>query len=135
MKCQAELGHPSFEPIFAESFDERVISFTCRRGHDCHTLIQSPKFELLLDSGAAALDAGFTLEAVGAYAAALERFFEFSTRVICSHLGMNETTFSTMFSQMAAQSERQLGAFMTCYALLSSHAFEIIARWKPQAVC
>lgn len=131
LKCQGELGRPSFEPIFAESFDARIIQFTCSRGHDCHALIQSPKFELLLESGASALSAGFTLEAVGAYAAALERFYEFSTKAINAHLGMTEATFQKMFSQMAVQSERQFGAFMVSYALLTSEAFAINSKIPP----
>src|SRR5271165_787884 len=40
--------------------------------------MQSQKFEMLLDSGAAALLEGFTLEACASFAAALERFYEFS---------------------------------------------------------
>lgn len=125
MHCQSDFGRPSFEPIFAESFNDRIIRFTCSLGHDSYVLVQSPKFELLLDSGATALNSGFTMEAVGAYSAALERFFEFSTRVISNHLGIGEATFSKMFQQMISQSERQLGAFMLAYALLSKEPFVI----------
>jgi hypothetical protein len=116
MQCQAELGHPSFEPFLADYFDEGVAYIECARGHKSTILVQSLKFEVLMESGANALLEGYTFEACAAFSAALERFYEFALRVMCKARGMPEETLGKMFAEMARQSERQLGAFMALYA-------------------
>jgi hypothetical protein len=117
MECQKELGHPSFEPFFVPYYDDRVASIECSRGHKSSLLIQSQTFEVLLESGANALAAGFTLEAAASFSAALERFYEFFLKVFCIHRNMSHDVYDQMFKQIAKQSERQLGAFLTLYAL------------------
>ena len=116
MQCQVELGHPSFEPFLADYFDEGVATIECARGHKSAILVQSLKFEVLMESGANALLDGYTFEACAAFSAALERFYEFSLRVMCLARCMLEETWGKMFAEMARQSERQLGAFMVLYA-------------------
>jgi len=116
MQCQAELGHPSFEPFLADYFDEGVAHIECARGHKSTIFVQSLKFEVLMESGANALLEGYTFEACAAFSAALERFYEFALRVMCMARGMTEETLGKMFAEMARQSERQLGAFMMLYA-------------------
>lgn len=116
MQCQAELGHPSFEPFLADHFDDGIAYIECSNGHKSAFLLQSLKFELLLESGANALLHGFTLEACASFSVALERFYEFSLHVICIAQGMPEELFEKLFKEMARQSERQLGAFMMLYA-------------------
>ena len=116
MQCQAELGHPSFEPFLADYFGEGVATIECSRGHKSVILVQSLKFEVLMESGANALLEGYTFEACAAFSAALERFYEFSLRVMCIARGMSQETLGKMFAEMARQSERQLGAFMMLYA-------------------
>jgi len=117
MVCQKELGHPSFEPIFVEYFDDRVGRLTCQRGHDSVILLQSQKFEVLMESGVNALEQGFTLEACSSFAAAVERAIEFALRVLCTVQGMPPETWAKTFGEMSRQSERQLGAFMISHAL------------------
>jgi len=125
MQCQAELGHPSFEPFWAEYFDQGVAYLECSRGHKTAFLVQSQKFEVLLESGANALLEGFTFEACAAFSAALERFYEFSLHVMCIARDMPEELFQKMFTEMTRQSERQLGAFMML------HAIELGEAYKP----
>lgn len=123
MTCQAELGHPSFEPFFAPYYDDRIAKIKCSRGHERYVMLQSQRFEVLLESGANALSEGFTLEAMATFSAALERFLEFAARVLLHHLGMHESTYAAMFTEMARQSERQIGCFLALHALVFETAF------------
>jgi hypothetical protein len=123
MQCQSELGHPSFEPFSAPYYDERIANIRCSRGHSGVVVLQNQKFEVLLDSGANALLEGFTLEAAATFSAALERFLEFAAKVMLHHLGMKESTYSAMFSEMARQSERQIGCFLALHALVHDEPF------------
>lgn len=85
MLCQIELGHPSFEPLFVPYYEDRIAPIKCSRGHESLLIIQNQKFEVLLESGANALSAGFTLEAAATFSTALERFFEFASKVMLIH--------------------------------------------------
>jgi hypothetical protein len=78
-------------------------------------MLQSQKFEILLESGASALLEGYTIEAASSFSAALERFYEFCIRVFCMKDGLDEAEFHATFKQMAHQSERQIGAFLYLY--------------------
>ena len=124
MQCQIELGRPSFELFIADYFDEGIAIIECSAGHKTALVMQAQKFEMLLDSGAAALLEGFTLEACASFAAALERFYEFSLRVACVGRKMPDELYNKMFSEMARQSERQLGAFMLLHALEFGSAYK-----------
>ncbi len=117
MECQKELGHPSFEPIFVEYFDDRLGSLTCSRGHTGTVILQSQKFEVLMESGVNALLQGFTLEACSSFAAAVERAIEFGLRVLCTAQGVSNDLWGKTFKPISKQSERQLGAFTVMHAL------------------
>lgn len=125
MQCQIDLGHPSFEPFEADYFDNGIADIECSAGHKTVLVMQSQKFEMLLDSGATALLQGFTLEACASFAAALERLYEFGIHIAFVGRNMPEDLFDGMFSQMSQQSERQLGAFMIL------HALEFGCAYKP----
>jgi hypothetical protein len=125
MQCQAELGHPSFEPFLPDYFDSGVAIIECSKGHKSAILDQSLKFEVLLESGANALLEGFTFEACAAFSAALERFYEFSLHVMFLAHGMSEELFKKVFTEMAKQSERQLGAFVMLYAVEFGEAYKL----------
>jgi hypothetical protein len=123
MKCLTE-GRPSFEPIIADYYDDGIVYPTCSAGHETAQLVQSSKFEILLESGAIALLEGFTFEAVASFSAALERFYEFALRVGCVARGLSPEPYVSMFQEMARQSERQLGAFMLFYAIEFGKAYK-----------
>jgi hypothetical protein len=78
---------------------------------------------VLLESGANALAAGFTLEAAASFSSALERFYEFCIKVILTHQNMSQEVYEQMFKGMANQSERQLGAFLALHAVLFGAAY------------
>lgn len=117
MECLRELGHPSFEPMYVDYYDDRVGSVMCARGHKSLLMLQSQKFEVLMESGANALLEGFTLEACSSFASALERAIEFALRVLCTARGMSSEAWTATYSEIARQSERQLGAFIVEHTL------------------
>jgi hypothetical protein len=117
MQCQRERGIPSMEPFVADYYDDGITYITCSEGHETAYLMQTAKFEILLESGATALLEGFTMEACASFSASLERFYEYALNVMCLARGISEGFFNKMFKAMATQSERQLGAFMVLYAM------------------
>lgn len=124
MQCQIELGHPSFEPIFADYFDDGIGFIECSAGHKSAIMLQSVKFEILLESGASALLNGYTLEASATFSTALERFYEFAIRVMCLVNKLPNAVYEMMFSEMSRQSERQMGAFFALYAINFGKAYK-----------
>lgn len=124
MTCQIELGHPSFEPFLLPYFDDRLAKIKCARGHESILVIQSQKFEILMESGADALLSGFTLEACASFSSALERVYEFCIRVFMINKKIDGEQFTKMFKEMSRQSERQLGAFMALYLTEIGEAYQ-----------
>jgi hypothetical protein len=124
MECQKELGHPSFEPFFVPYYEDRIAHITCSRGHKSIYVIQSQRFEVLMESGVNALAAGFTLEACASFSAALERLYEFALKVLATHRGVTEEAYDDTYKEMSRQSERQLGAFLILFALQFGSAYK-----------
>ena len=112
MECQKELGHPSFEPILADYYEQAVAYIHCSRGHKSAVMLQSQKFEILLESAANALIQGYTIEAASSLSAAYERFFEFSINVFCEKNSISQKSLDETFSQVSKYSERQIGGFL-----------------------
>lgn len=118
MECQKELGHPSFEPIFTDYYEEALALIECSRGHKSAILLQSQKFEILLESAANALIEGYTLEAASSLSSAYERFFEFAINVFCKKSKVSKESIDETFKQVSKQSERQIGAFLFLHLLV-----------------
>ena len=123
MECQKELGYPSSETFFLPYYEDRLAEIECSRHHKSVLLLQSQKFEVLLESGANALAERLTLEAAASFSSALERFYEFCVRVISAHRNMSPAIYEQMFKEMANQSERQLGAFLALHAVEFGSAY------------
>ena len=118
MECQKELGHPSFEPIVTDYYEEALAFIECSRGHKSAILLQSQKFEILLESAANALIEGYTLEAASSLSSAYERFFEFAINVFCKKSKVSKESIDETFKQVSKQSERQIGAFLFLHLLV-----------------
>jgi len=125
MECQKELGHPSFEPIIADYYNDAVEYIKCDRGHKSAFMLQSQKFEILLESAANALLEGYTLEAASTLSSAYERFFEFAINVLCSKQEVKEEELKETFKQVSHQSERQLGAFLFLHLIEFGESYQI----------
>lgn len=117
MQCFQEQGHPSFEFQPVEIRDDGLYESTCTKGHTTLTVIQEQKFEVLFDFGAMALIDGYPREAVTSIAASLERFYEFYVTVTCLKYDMNIADFKAAWKHIAAQSERQFGAYIFSYLI------------------
>jgi len=117
VQCWQRKGAPTSESFTVPYYDDRLAYVTCSQGHRSALLIQSPKFEVLLESGAGALTDGYTMEAAASFSAALERFFEFCVQVFCETRKLPQDVYELMFKEMARQSERQIGAFLVLHAL------------------
>lgn len=117
MECQKELGHPSFEPIVADYYEEALAYIECSKGHKSAILLQSQKFEVLLESAANALIEGYTLEAASSLSSAYERFFEFAINVFCKKSNTSKEALEETFKQVSKQSERQVGGFLFLHLL------------------
>lgn len=124
IECMQTKGMPLLKSFSAPYFDDRISIVECDAGHKMAIVLKAQKFELLLESGANALIAGFTLEASASFSAALERFFEFSNKVVLTHLKMSEAIYDEMFKAMSRQSERQTGAFLILHALVFGLAYK-----------
>jgi hypothetical protein len=79
--------------------------------------LRNERFEILFDFGALAFLDGYYREAVANFATSFERFLEFFVRTAWAHAGMTEADASVGWSEMAKQSERQLGTFFGTYLL------------------
>ncbi|BCK22226.1 MULTISPECIES: hypothetical protein [Vibrio] len=121
--CSQTKGVPLLNKVQASYFDDRVVRTKCNQGHDMAIIVRAPKFEVLLESGADALNLGFTLEASSSFSAALERFYEFAINIILKQQGMGEDVYQKMFKAMSRQSERQLGSFLALHALFFGEAY------------
>lgn len=125
MECQKELGHPSFEPIVTDYYEEALAFIECKRGHKSAVLLQSQKFEILLESAANALIDGYTLEAASSLSSAYERFFEFAIRVFCKKSNASADSVAESFKQVSKQSERQVGAFLFLHLMLLGRSYPL----------
>lgn len=123
MECQRELGHPSFEPIIADYYEEATAFIECTRGHRSAILLQSQKFEVLLESAANALIEGYTLEAASSLSSAYERVFEFAINVFCKKSGVSKTELNETFKHVKKHSERQIGAFLFLHLFIFGKSY------------
>lgn len=92
--------------------DDRVYRVTCPAGHSVVGVLEHQDFELLFESGLDAFADGYFRESVSSFAAALERMYEFSTRVILSSSGAGGDAVDAMWKLVGGQSERQLGLYI-----------------------
>jgi len=118
---------PTFLP--GEMDDSGLVLVTCPEGHRSATVTQLPKYEVLFRSGTSALIDGYANEAVSSFAAALERLYEFFIRVVSRKLDISQDTFEMSWKHVAAQSERQFGAFCFLYALETGSAFSVPSKF------
>lgn len=94
-----------------------IYQTECSRGHKSTLLMDEEHFQVLYEYGVNALKDGYFREAVSSFAAALERFFQYSIEVLSANTAIDETSHLNAWKSVANSSERQLGAFV--YLFLS----------------
>lgn len=116
VECAGEPGsNPGAMRFFWGEFDEEGrVRLTCNLKHETVVIWDAPRHQILLQSAAMAYLGGFANEAIAVLNTALERAYEFYIRVICR---AKELSIDAAWKQVAAQSERQVGAFVFLYLL------------------
>lgn len=117
MECFTETGEHDEGCYYAEVTDDGRYHLTCRNGHVTTTCLQEQKFEVLYELAANAILDGYYREAVVSFTSSLESFYEFYLRVIARKRNVAEGKFEEAWKRIAAQSERQLGAYTLIYTL------------------
>lgn len=119
---------PHFNPIAGELDDNGIIHVTCDQGHYGVVLYNARRYEVLVKSAARAALDGYTNEVVAVMSSALERMYEFYIRVSSRAKGVSEQTLEAVWKNVAAQSERQFGAFQFLYMLDHNRQFKLEQR-------
>jgi len=105
----------TYTPVQIDLEDYTAYQVVCDQGHISHLEIRLFPFELLFDSGTLAFLDGYYREAVGSFAASLERFYEICVRVLLRARDLEEEEIGELWKVMSRQSERQLGAYAALY--------------------
>lgn len=106
-------GSPNLNPPATVAVrDDGCYEVTCENGHREVVLLQQDKSEILFEIGAHAILDGYYREAVASFASALERFYEFSIRLLITKDGKRPDEFEACWKEVSNSSERQLGAFL-----------------------
>jgi hypothetical protein len=117
MECQIQDGVPSGFTLVGYQ-DSGRYEFTCSKGHKTVTILQAQKFEVLFEIGANAINDGYYREAVSSFASSLERFHEFSVRVLLLKMQPDKPNlFDETWKPMNDLSERQSGAFIATWSV------------------
>jgi hypothetical protein len=121
--------------------DDATINAKCPAGHEVRGVVQNPKRELLFDLGMRALHDGYYREAIMNMASALESTCATFALAAARHaagvpqntdaeeLKMARARSDTLHAWWAKQSERQLGACVVAYAMLTGN----VPDWQKQA--
>ena len=99
----------------AQLRDDAFYETRCEAGHTTSTVLQEHRFEWLSELAINAIIDGYYREAVASFAASLERFQEYSVRVIASKDGLTVDQFDNSWKYVVRHSERQLGAYIMSY--------------------
>ncbi|WP_440984596.1 hypothetical protein ACQHIH_12015 [Xanthomonas sontii] len=98
-----------------------IYRITCGNGHRIIFIVQEHPFEVLFHIASNAVIDGYYREAITSFAASLERFYEFTVRVLLLARGLDHSLIDASWKAITDKSERQLGA---CIALWSAHFME-----------
>ena len=116
-----EKGFEGVPPILTdvhELLNDGVYTVHCSKGHKGIVVLKNLNYELLFDLGLNAIGDGYYHEAVASMTSSLERFFEFFIKTVWRIQGLQFDVIDKIWKEVSCQSERQLGAFVGCYAAL-----------------
>lgn len=100
-----------FQILDGELDDAGYVHVSCAKGHKSVVVYDSRRYEVLLQSASSALLEGYANEAISTFSTALERCYEFYIRVVLRSHGIALDKIDKAWKEVAAQSERQFGAF------------------------
>lgn len=113
----------SDEEVLLELREDGAYIGTCSKGHTISFAIKWLRYEILYEAGGVALVCGFYREAIGNIATALERYYEFASRVLAEHHQVQAEEVNNAWKPLATSSERQLGAFLLLYLVTFRRAY------------
>lgn len=114
--AECDINHP-LEFVVDVSFkSEPLYEIECPKGHRLKVFIYLHDFQKLFEVAVNALADNYYREAIGSFAASLERFMELFVRVVTRAHGVESAALEGAWKQISKQSERQLGAFVFTYA-------------------
>ena len=112
--------------------DDGVADAICPSSHKFVVVSPHDKFEILFDAAALALLDEYPREAISDFAAALEEFYGFVIRAMSEYRiiaqeaeEISSDESSKTWKQVAAQSERQVGAFLYIYLLVTGKTYQL----------
>jgi hypothetical protein len=108
---------PRFNPVVGELDDNGNVHVTCEHKHYGIVIYNARRYDVLMRSAARAFLDGYTNEVVAVMSSALERAYELYIRVSCSAKGIKANKIEEAWKGVAAQSERQFGAFQFLYLI------------------
>lgn len=109
-------GHP-LSYGFAAYRQDGIFDLRCPNGHRSMFVLQQHRYEVLFHLGCEALTDGYFREAISSFAAALERFYEYASRVLLYESTGSDVAFtSEVWPGIKKQSERQLGGYVMLWA-------------------
>jgi hypothetical protein len=106
-----------------EEFKFKYVCSSC--GEEEESQLSLEKYQVLFDLGIICLKNGYYKEAVADFAAALERCFEYSIRVILNKNKIDNDRIDTLWKEIRNQSERQFGAFVALYMREFNKVFKL----------
>jgi hypothetical protein len=108
--------------------DDNCYEVKCPNGHSAFVILQQQRFEILFQLGAYAMRDGYNREAISSFAASLERFYEFFIRAVLVERGETADNIQYAWKDVAASSERQLGAYVFLHLREASAAPKLLSQ-------
>lgn len=115
VQCASEAGAKELVVYSVPVRDDGLYSLECHKLHSTVGCLQEMKFEILYELAVNAIVDQYYREAVVSFTSCLERFYEFYVRVSCHANGVEQQLVEKSWKSVAAQSERQYGAFLYTY--------------------
>ena len=117
MECSKHVPSTDAKFYYVEIDDFLLAKGKCDNNHEIIACLQIQKFEILMESGANALNDGFTFEALASFYAALESFYDFCIKVFLHHLNVlpsQQKEFAELHSKgKLRMAERRMGAYLS----------------------
>jgi hypothetical protein len=108
--------------------DSGLYEVRCAKAHVNPCVLQQMRFEVLFDIGVHAIRDGYNREAISSFAAALERFLEFYTRMVFRERKIDSRLLANTWKAVNNQSERQLGAYLFLYGINEAEQAKYLAQ-------
>lgn len=108
--------------------DDGLYTGKCPVGHDLLIATQTLRYEMLFEIALNAILDGYYREAITSFTASIERFYEFTIRVLLNSTKVPNNVFKDAWKEISNQSERQFGAYVFLYVFRYSRSPNILKK-------